>query len=163
MSRNWGATKYSMDDLVIRELKKEDLKQVQELTEQLNELYKTGHDISINAISNTFRDMEDKNKFYINFVAQINDQIVGFISSIIYKTFFHPKGTLLINELIIDKNQRGKKIGERLLKKLMEIGLEKELNEIEVGTTFANKQAIEFYKKNGLVDESILLGKELNR
>jgi len=151
-----------MSSIQVREMSTDDIPLVQYLMEQLNEVFETSHDISQNAINNTFREMRGQHTIYFNFVALLNNQITGFISAVIYKTFFHPKGTLLINELVVDKQHRGKKIGEALLRQAFEVARKHKVNEIEVGTTFENKAAIKFYKKNGLKDESIILGKELN-
>lgn len=151
-----------LDDIVIKEMNKNDITYVQKLIKQLDYIYKSGHDISINAISNTFLEMEKNKNIYKNFIAVLNEKIIGFISAVFYKTFFHTGGTAFINELIIDENFRGKKIGEKLILTIIEIADNLNFNEIEVSTSFENKKAIQFYKKNGLIDESILLGKELN-
>jgi ribosomal protein S18 acetylase RimI-like enzyme len=151
-----------MSSLRIREMDTEDIHRVQHLMEQLNEVFETGHDISEKAINATFKEMRGQHTMYLNFVALLDNQIAGFISGVIYKTFFHPKGTLLINELVVDSEHRGKKIGEALLRQAFAAAREHKVNEIEVGTTFENKAAIQFYKKNGLKDESIILGQELN-
>ncbi len=144
-------------------MNKNDIPYVQKLIEQLDYICKSGHDISINAVSRTFLDMNRNNNIYNNYVAVLHEKIIGFISAVFYKTFFHTGGTALINELIIDENYRRKKIGEKLILKIKELAEDLNINEIEVSTSFENKMAIQFYKKNGLVDESILLGKELNK
>lgn len=144
-------------------MNKNDIPLVQKLIEQLDHIYKSGHDISINAISSIFFDMETNKNIYKNYVVLLNEKLIGFISTIFYKTFFHTGGTALINELIIDENYRGKKIGEKLISEIKKEAEILKVNEIEVSTSIENKKAIQFYKKNGLIDESILLGMELNR
>ncbi len=152
-----------MNDIIIRLMNKNDIPLVQKLIQQLDHIYKSGHDISINAISSTFFDMETNKNIYKNYVVLLNEKIIGFISTIFYKTFFHTGGTALINELIIDENYRGKKIGEKIISEIKKEAEILEVNEIEVSTSIENKKAIQFYKKNGLIDESILLGMELNK
>ena len=99
---------------------------------------------------------------YHNYVAEFHGDIVGFISLVIYKTFFHSGGTALINELIIDVKYRGKGLGTKLIDKAKEISIKKNVNELEVGTTRMNRLAIDFYRKNGLTDEAVILGMEIN-
>ena len=150
-----------MENLLIRDMTENDIGQVQILMGQLNEIFETQHDISGTAIKTTFLEMTDKKDNYINLIAEENGEIVGFISSAIYKTFFHSGGTLLINELIVDKVCRGRNVGKVLLDRIVELAEELGLNEVEVGTTFDNTGAIKFYKANGLTDESVVLGKDL--
>ena len=152
----------NISEIEIRKMTEKDLDEVQILLEQLNESFNSEHDISIEALTSSFQIMRTQNDNYLNYIAVFGDKIVGFITVIIYLTFFHCKGTLLINELVVDKKYRGMKIGEKLLQHMIDIAKDRGLNEIEVGTTFENKDAIRFYKKNGLTDESIILGKELN-
>lgn len=139
-----------------------DIPAVRKLMEQLDDIFESGHDISLNAISSTFALMKKNDTFYKNYVAVLDHTIVGFVSIIFYKTFFHTGGTALINELIVDKTQRGKGIGKKLVEKARNLAEEMKMNEIEVSTSFDNTKAISFYKSNGLKDESILLGEELN-
>jgi ribosomal protein S18 acetylase RimI-like enzyme len=152
-----------MNKVIIREMTSDDLAAVQCLLQQLDGMFKSEHDISFNAVRTTFLEMEGKRDIYINYIAQYEDTIVGFISAVRYKTFFHKRGTALINELIIDERYRGKGIGEKLVHTMIEISREAGLNEVEVSTSSENEKAISFYKKNGLIDESILLGMELNK
>ncbi|MBN1798596.1 MAG: GNAT family N-acetyltransferase [Spirochaetales bacterium] len=150
-----------IDDLLIREMHIQDVDSVSELMKQLDELFHSGHDISAEVISDTFEKMHEHKSIYKNYVALLDERIVGFISVIIYKTFFHPGGTALINELIVDKNFRGKGIGRQLINKIKVMANIQRFNEIEVSTSLKNKKAIKFYKKTGFADESILLGMEL--
>jgi GNAT superfamily N-acetyltransferase len=142
-------------------MKNEHIEGVQKLIEQLDELYSTCHDISVETIKKTTINMIQLKDIYLNFIAMEGNKIVGFISTVFYKTFFHPGGTVLINELIVDNTFRGKGIGIKLIAKIKEIAKQRGMNEIEVGTTFNNKKAINFYKKVGLTDEGLLLGEEL--
>ena len=163
VSRNLDTVIFmNISEIEIRKMTEKDLDEVQILLEQLNESFNSEHDISIEALTSSFQIMRTQNDNYLNYIAVFGDKIVGFITVIIYLTFFHCKGTLLINELVVDKKYRGMKIGEKLLQHMIDIAKDRGLNEIEVGTTFENKDAIRFYKKNGLTDESIILGKELN-
>ena len=105
--------------------------------------------------------MLERKDIYKNYVAKSDNKIVGFISMVFYKTCFHPGGTALINELIVAQKYRGKGIGKSLLERAIKVAVDNSSNEIEVSTTNDNEAAIRFYQRNGLIDESILLGKEL--
>jgi ribosomal protein S18 acetylase RimI-like enzyme len=152
-----------MNKLVIRKMTSEDLVEVQRLLYQLDGVFASGHDISLHAVKTIFSEMEEKKDVYINYIAAYEDTIVGFVSAVTHKTFFHKGGTLLINELIIDEHRRGRGIGEKLVHTMIGIARGAGLNEVEVSTSSGNEKAISFYKKNGLIDESILLGMELNK
>ena len=148
------------DELIIREMQKQDIPRVLELIGQLDEVFNSGHNISSEVIINTFEKMTEQKNIYKNYVALVDDEIVGFMGVIIYTTFFHPGGTALINELIVDKDFRNRGIGELLINKIKVHANIHRLNEIEVSTSSENKSAIRFYKKNGFVDESVILGME---
>ncbi len=149
------------DEIIIRDMHKEDVARVADLMGQLDELFNSGHDIFAETITATFEKMYEHKSIYKNYVALLEDKIVGFMSVIIYKTFFHAGGTALINELIVDKAVRGRGIGELIINKIKVLANIQRFNEIEVSASIDNKKAINFYKKNGFVDESILLGMEL--
>jgi ribosomal protein S18 acetylase RimI-like enzyme len=151
------------DEVIIREMHEQDTARISDLMAQLDELFHSGHDISPEAIASTFEEIKEHNGIYKNYVAVLDDKIVGFISVVVYKTFFHPGGTALINELIVDKDYRGQGIGELLINKIKVLANIRRFNEIEVSTTLDNKKAIAFYKKNGFVDENVLLGMELQK
>jgi ribosomal protein S18 acetylase RimI-like enzyme len=151
------------DDLIIREIHEQDIPRISDLMKQLDELFQSGHDISPEAIAATFEKMQEYKGIYKNYVAVLDEEIVGFISIIVYKTFYHPGGTALINELVVDKECRGKGIGEQLINKIKVLANIQRFNEIEVSTTADNKKAIAFYKRNGFTDESVLLGMELRK
>jgi ribosomal protein S18 acetylase RimI-like enzyme len=147
--------------IIIREMIKQDIPQVAGLIEQLDEIFTSGHNITKQVIESTFIKMNEYKNIYNNYVAVLDDKVVGLMSTVVYKTFFHPGGTMLINELVVDKNFRGRGIGELFINKIKQLSKEKKLNEVEVSTSFENKKAIDFYKKKGFTDESILLGMEL--
>lgn len=142
-------------------MKESDLPQVRKLIEKLDELFDSGHDISLETIGRTYAGMKSDDGTYRNLVAVSAGEVIGFISAVFYKTFFHSGGTGLINELVVREDCRGKGIGEALVGRFKEIAVERGMNEIEVSTSFGNTKAIQFYKKIGLRDESIILGEEL--
>ena len=65
----------------------------------------------------------------------------------------------LKNEKIFYPSPRGQIFNQN---KAKEISIKKNVNELEVGTTRMNRLAIDFYRKNGLTDEAVILGMEIN-
>ncbi len=79
---------------------------------------------------------------------------------IFYRSFFHKNGTALINELIVNSEFRNRNIGRELLEYCIKIAKDNEMDEIEVGVMKENIKAIEFYKRNNITEEYLLLGLE---
>jgi len=143
----------------IRNWKEEDL---DEITTLMNELAESLKDddylISEETVRKLFKDMN--NSIYESYVYETDNRIVGFISLVFYKSIFHREGTALINELIVKEEYHNKGIGKDLLHYAIKRSLERGMDEIEVGVMQENLKAIEFYKRNGLTDEYLLLGKD---
>jgi ribosomal protein S18 acetylase RimI-like enzyme len=97
---------------------------------------------------------------YKNMVAVTGGKVVGFLSMVYYKSFYHQVGTALINQLVVSETSRNLGIGKALVRMAVDMAKADGLDEIEVGTETSNKGAIEFYKKAGFDEEYVLLGKE---
>jgi ribosomal protein S18 acetylase RimI-like enzyme len=149
--------------IIIRTMQEQDIKGVTRLMLQLDGEIDSGHCLSPAVINATFAAMREDPRRYRNYVAENDGGVIGFISSVVYKTFFHPGGTALINELIVGREYRGRGIGQKLIQKILTMAREEKLNEVEVSTWFENKKAIAFYRKRGFTDESLLLGIELSK
>ena len=152
-----------MKNITIRPMTSEDINEVLRLVRQLDESFLSGHGISHEEIKKTIGTMRGNKYIYYNYVAEAENGICGLISAVVYVTFFHSGGTCLINELIVDKEFRGYGIGKQLIDTVIKMSQQLKLNEVEVSTTCENAKAISFYRKNGLRDESILLGMELGK
>ena len=137
-----------------------DIPSIYILMSELNESLEEDQDVSIESIQKHFHEMEKTKDLYQNYVYENNKSIIGFISIVNYRSVYHKKGTALINELIIKKEYRNKGFGEQLVKYVIEKSKEQNMDEIEVGVMKENRKAIEFYKKNGLEDEYLILGME---
>ncbi|HBO36979.1 MAG TPA: N-acetyltransferase [Sphaerochaeta sp.] len=97
---------------------------------------------------------------YHNSVYCIDDEVVGFISLVLYRSFFHKRGTALVNELVVSREYRNQKIGKALIDHAMAVAQELGFDEIEVGVMKENKGALAFYRHNGFDEEYLLLGRE---
>ena len=103
--------------------------------------------------------IENKDLFIAGYFE--NNKLIGMASMIVYKVISGYKGW--IEDVVVDKNQRGKKIGEQLIEKLIEKGQELNLTEILVFTEIEKTPAIGLYQKVGFKDKgAVLFQKILN-
>jgi len=144
----------------IRMWREEDLPEIYNLLDELNKALGEDQEISIETIKSHYNEMQKYNDIYINCVYEIKDKIVGFVSIVNYRSVYHIKGTALINELIVSREYRNRGIGEELLGYCIKEAERNGMDEVEVGVMKENKKAIEFYKRNGIDEEYLLLGKE---
>jgi len=144
----------------IRMWREEDLPEIYNLLNELNEALGEDQEISIETIKNHYTEMQRNKDIYQNYIYDIKDKVVGFVSIVNYRSVYHKNGTALINELIVSREYRNRGIGEELLRYCIKEAEWNEMDEIEVGVMKENRKAIEFYKRNGIDEEYLLLGKE---
>jgi len=149
-----------METIQVRRCLRRDLPRVLALMEQLGEVAGHAQRFNIEMFEKIYWEMEKSPKFYLNLVAILEENVVGFISLIFYQTLFHRGGTALINELVVDQAVRGKGIGTILVREGKEEALSRGMDELEVGTEKTNLSAQAFYKRCGFDEEFILLGME---
>lgn len=97
-------------------------------------------------------ELSDKNaEFYF---AKLEDQAIGYL-----KINFGPSQTeikdenaLEIERIYVLKEFHGKKVGQLLYEKAMEISKQKGVDYVWLGVWEENPRAIQFYKKNGFVE-----------
>jgi GNAT superfamily N-acetyltransferase len=144
----------------IRPCEPRDLPVVVELMRQLSEVAEAASDFDLDLVRAIHEDMAHYPAIYLNLVAEDAGGVVGFISLIFYKTFFHRGGTALINELIVDRARRGGGVGAALIEAAIREARARGMDEIEVGTERENAAAQRFYHKHGFDEEYVLLGTE---
>lgn len=127
-----------------------------QLAQDLNEEFQVDHA----QCRAHYQEMMQHGDMYQNFVYCVDGVIVGFISLVMYRSFFHRKGTALVNELVVNKAYRQHRIGTALLTHAMALAQVHGMDEIEVGVMKENSRAIDFYRRNGFDGEYLLLGKE---
>jgi len=94
---------------------------------------------------------------YVILVAELDDQVVGFIDYHILPSIWEKWNEATINNLFIHKDYQGKGIGSRLLEEVIKRTDEIGIVELHVGTEKNNKRAIRLYKKHGFLKEYLLL------
>lgn len=93
-------------------------------------------------------------------VAEIDDEIVGFIEFRVFPDFVEGTLTAIIQNLIVEKEYRTLGIGSELIEKAIKDTARQNALEIHVWTEFDNRQAINFYIKHGFKKRALLLEKE---
>ena len=134
-------------DLLIREAKETDLKQILNLIVELA-VYEKAPD----AVEVTVEDLKDsgfgKSPDFLCFVADIDAKIVGI--ALTYTRFSTWKGRVLhLEDLIVSKNMRGKGIGSALLDKVVLHAANLEVKRVCWEVLDWNANAINFYKAKG--------------
>ena len=147
--------------MTIRKWNVNDIDQIMDLLTQMKETLDEDQEIYTEKVNVHFAKMEEQKDTYENYVLEKDNKVIGYMSLLFYRSLFHKAGTAQVNELIVDKTFRNKGYGKELLEYGIKRAIEKGMDEIEIGVEKDNKKAIEFYKRNGIEEEYLLLGKEL--
>ena len=89
-------------------------------------------------------------KFYF---AKYNDEIVGYLKLNLghSQTDLNDNQSLEIERIYVLKDFQGKKIGQKLYEKAVEVAKQNKVKYIWLGVWEKNQKAIDFYEKNGFV------------
>jgi len=143
----------------IRELRDGDLESVRGLLAQLAAHASTaGGSVASIDIESIYRELRETPSVYQNWIAVEGERVIGFLSLMLYKTFFHAGGTAQINELVVERDRRGEGVGRLLIERAVAEARRRGMDEIEVGTERGNAAAQLFYRRNGFDEEYVLLG-----
>ncbi|HNR47448.1 MAG TPA: GNAT family N-acetyltransferase [Anaerolineaceae bacterium] len=145
---------------IVRPCELKDLPAVLGLLTQLEEVAHAQSDLKLERLRELFVEMAERPEIYLNLVCEADGQVAGFLSMIFYRTFFHRGGTALVNELVVDGQQRGLGLGQLLMQTAITEALARDMDEIEVGTEEDNQAAQAFYSRAGLNERYVLLGME---
>lgn len=111
---------------------------------QISELFKqlspNKRQIELNEI------LENKNPITLVYCIE-NDIIIGIAAMCTYKVISGSKGW--IEDVVVNKNSRGKSVGQKLIEKLLETAKEKNLSEVLLFTEDHRIPAINLYNKLG--------------
>ena len=106
-----------MDDLIIRELEEKDL--VNGFLTTLDSLRETSS-MNNDKVVEIFKKIKSNPEHHI-IVAEINGKIIGTTTLLIEPKFIHQGGLVgHIEDVVVDKNFQGKKIGEKIIKYVLE-------------------------------------------
>lgn len=97
-------------------------------------------------------ELNDKNsEFYF---AKINEEVIGYLKLNIgsSQTEIKDDNALEIERIYVSKDFHGKKVGQILYEKAIEIASQKKVDYVWLGVWENNQRAIKFYQKNGFVE-----------
>ncbi|WGF94122.1 GNAT family N-acetyltransferase [Aequorivita marisscotiae] len=131
----------------IREAVKSDMPQVLELIKELAIFENEPNAVEVN-VADLEREGYGENPLFTCFVAELENEIVG--AALIYFRFSTWKGrTLHLEDLIVKESERGKGIGEKLYKQVMQFAYDRGLKRVAWDVLDWNTGAIRFYERSG--------------
>lgn len=146
----------------IRKANMNDLIHIQNLNNSLFDLEYNNYDSTLKLGWPFEKDGEeyfiDKIKNTLVFVAEINGKIVGYLAGSILEEISYSVETFAeLDNMCIDTNYRGYGIGSKLIDEFKNYCKNIGIENIKVTAYTQNKQAINFYMKNGFHDYNTTL------
>lgn len=94
---------------------------------------------------------DENSEFYF---AKLNDEVIGYLKFNIgsSQTEIKSDNALEIERIYVSKDFHGKKVGQILYEKAIEIASQKKVDYVWLGVWENNLRAIKFYQKNGFVE-----------
>jgi len=136
-----------MNEVNIREGRKEDLPRVLELIKELAEYERAPHEVT-NTLQRLEEDGFGPHPVYGFFVAESDSVIIGL--SLYYWRYSTWKGKrLYLEDIIVTESQRGKGAGKMLFDRTMQEALDENCTGMMWQVLEWNEPAINFYKKYG--------------
>jgi GNAT superfamily N-acetyltransferase len=117
---------------------------VQQLSEQL------GYPLSLLEIESNITELTSTND-HVAFVAVIDKQVVGWVHAF-RALFMESKPFIEIGGLIVDDKYRSKGVGKKLVEKIKEWCMEKQISVLRVRSQLKRKEAHQFYLNNGFIE-----------
>lgn len=148
--------------VIIRKAGLEDLTSIQKLNDNLFDLEFNNFDDTLKrewALEKEGQEyFEDMIKNEIVFVAQIEEEIVGYLAGSICEEISYIKETFAeLDNMCIDDEYRRFGIGTLLMDEFKKYCKEKNMQNIKVTASAKNNRAIQFYMKNGFEDYNVTL------
>lgn len=130
-------------NLTIRKGEEEDFPALFRLIKELADFEKAP-----GSVTNTIERMKEEQKLFGFFVAEKDSQIVG--AAIYFFAYFTWVGkSLYLDDLYVQPDHRGQKIGSQLLKKIFEVAKEENCKRLRWQVLNWNTNAVELYRKLG--------------
>ena len=142
-----------MTKIKFRSIQESDIKEVSTLLNQLKK--KDVNSIDFKKAWNDFSSNSSSNSI----VAIYEKKIVAY-GSIVIENKIRGEVAGHIEDIVVDKELRGKMLGVKLVKKLIQIGESKNCYRI---TLFCDKKLISFYERSGFKVNNIMMKKFLNK
>ena len=155
---------------MIRKASYKDINKIIDLLSQVHELHFEGRpDIFKDGINkydySELEAMIDEDKTLIYVYTDENDEVLGyaflqFIS--VWNKMLHGVKYVFIDDLCVDKEYRGKGIGKALLDYVYELSKELNYDYVRLNVWSFNKEAKEFYLKNGFGELESIMEKKVS-
>jgi GNAT superfamily N-acetyltransferase len=131
-------------EILIEQINAQHARDVQRLSEQL------GYPLSFDEIKNNIREVTSGND-HAAFVALMEGEVVGWVHAF-RALFIESKPFIEIGGLVVDENYRGRAIGKKLVERIKQWCLEKQISTLRVRSQLKRKDAHQFYLNNGFVE-----------
>ena len=141
-----------MSDLVFRKIEKDDLDEVYILLNQLSKK-------DISSINKNLSWKNFNNNASSNSIVGIYENRVVAYGSIVIENKIRGDIAGHIEDIVVDNSVRGKMVGVKLVKELVDIGKSKSCYRI---TLFCDKKLVKFYERNGFKVNNVIMKKYLN-
>ena len=96
-------------------------------------------------------------------VGIMKERVVGFCSLSVKNNFWKAGYIGNVDELVVDKDYRGRGIGKKLMRRIEEIVMQNQCTQIELDSSFHRKEAHFFYENIGFKSRAYLFTKPLGR
>jgi glucosamine-phosphate N-acetyltransferase len=93
--------------------------------------------------------------------ARAGTNVVGFASLTIKNNLWQQGYIGHIDELIVDKQYRGKSIGGKLLEHIVKLAKKKDCRRLELDSAFQRKKSHKFYERKGFENRGFIFSKKL--
>lgn len=150
------------ENIIIRKAEIKDLKDIQTLNKVLFDLEYENYDSTLDT---TWSNSKEATEYFknaiendITLVAVVENKIIGYlIGSLNTQNSYNKTIQAELDNMCILEEYRKLGIGSKLFNKFKEICKENDINELKVVASYNNKNAINFYKKNGFEEAEITL------
>ena len=154
--------------MIIRKAEEKDLPYLNDLLFQVCSLHSQGRPDLFRQNAKKYTDKQlidllNSAENYI-FVAELNNKVVAYCFCEKHNrggNIFYDKPSLYIDDLCVDKNYRGQKIGEKLFKYVENFAKENCFYDITLNVWALNSGATKFYQKMGLLPLKTVMEKIL--
>jgi ribosomal protein S18 acetylase RimI-like enzyme len=111
-------------------------------------------------VKNTLRETPDTRGFAV-LVAEYDHKIVGFMSYVVFPSFWECSRQGMIVDFFVSIPFQGKGVGSRLVEAFKAAADAEGLEELHVSTGRKNTETLRFYRKHGFTREHLLLERSL--
>ena len=142
-------------EIVVREATSEDVNKIIEVLTSTKLDKETWCGDRAFVVENLQKRLQQKQ--FIVYVAELNSSIAGFISCVVFTSFWECQKQGLIVDLFVHPAYQGKGVGSKLLETLVKKADAENIVELHVSTKSENIKAQKLYRKFGFTGEQFLL------